>query len=870
MPSASNLALGELAINIADGKLYYNSGGTVQLIAANLLPIANGGTFSTSIPTAGAISYGNGSSYQFTAVGTTGQLLTSAGAGVPTWSNIADIAVTSLSFGTTGLTPATATQGAITVAGTLAIGSGGTNTTATPTAYGVAYGTGTAYAFTAAGTAKQVLSANISAAPTWTTLTSGTSILYGDGSGGFSNVTIGTGVSFAGGTLSATGTGGTVTSVTGTSPVVSSGGTTPAISLASGYGDTLNPYAAKTANYVLAGPTTGAATVPAFRALVAADIPTAALSKTDDTNVTLTLGGSPTTALVNAASLTLGWSGQLAVGRGGTGLSAGISGGIPYFSSTSAMTSSALLTQYGVIYGGGAGASPVATAAGTTGQILTATTGGAPTWSSTYAGTVTSVSFTGGIITVATASTTPALTVAGTSGGIPYFSSATTWATSAALAANAIVLGGGAGAAPATTTTGTGVVTALGVNTGTAGAFVVNGGVLGTPSSGTVTNLTGTASININGTVGATTANTGAFTTVSATGVITSTVATGTAPFTVASTTQVANLNAATAGTAAALSATLAATSGGTGQSSYAVGDLLYASTTTALSKLADVATGNALISGGVSTAPSWGKIGLTTHVSGTLPVANGGTNLTSFTANGIMYASSTSALATGSALTFDGTNFLTTGKATASAFTVTANTNPVNGINLYGTNSLGLFTNSAVSVFINASQQIGILNQNPQVALDVGVATVSGLATYGGLIRITGYNTAATAAQGLEFQGRSDVAGYGNRISHRSNNGDLVFEGRANSATWTELVRMFPSGGVSIGNTTDPGATNLSVSGTVRTQGYTVATLPAAGTAGRKAYVTNALAPAFGSAVVGGGAVVIPVFDNGTTWIVG
>jgi hypothetical protein len=72
------------------------------------------------------------------------------------------------------------------------------------------------------------------------------------------------------------------------------------------------------------------------------------------------------------------------------------------------------------------------------------------------------------------------------------------------------------------------------------------------------------------------------------------------------------------------------ATAGGTGQTSYAVGDLLYADTTTTLAKLADVATGNALISGGVSTAPSWGKIGLTTHVSGTLPVANGGTNASS------------------------------------------------------------------------------------------------------------------------------------------------------------------------------------------------------------------------------------------------
>jgi len=66
---------------------------------------------------------------------------------------------------------------------------------------------------------------------------------------------------------------GTVTSVTGTSPIASSGGTTPAISLASGYGDTQNPYASKTANYFLASPN-GSAGVPTFRAVVAADIPT--------------------------------------------------------------------------------------------------------------------------------------------------------------------------------------------------------------------------------------------------------------------------------------------------------------------------------------------------------------------------------------------------------------------------------------------------------------------------------------------------------------------------------------------------------------------------------------------------------------------
>lgn len=47
----------------------------------------------------------------------------------------------------------------------------------------------------------------------------------------------------------------------------------------------------------------------------------AALTKTDDTNVTLTLGGSASTALVNAASLTLGWAGELAISRGGSGAS---------------------------------------------------------------------------------------------------------------------------------------------------------------------------------------------------------------------------------------------------------------------------------------------------------------------------------------------------------------------------------------------------------------------------------------------------------------------------------------------------------------------------------------------------------------------
>ena len=148
---------------------------------------------------------------------------------------------------------------------------------------------------------------------------------------------------------------------------------------------------------------------------------------------------------------------------------------------------------------------------------------------------------------------------------------------------------------------GTGVATALAVNVGSAGAFVVNGGALGTPSSGTVTNLTGTASININGTVGATTATTGAFTTISATGVITSTVATGTAPFTVASTTQVANLNAATAGTAtnATNTAITAATSGATNYLTFVTATSGNLPQLVNSSITADASTGT--ITGGIS-----------------------------------------------------------------------------------------------------------------------------------------------------------------------------------------------------------------------------------------------------------------------------
>jgi hypothetical protein len=74
-------------------------------------------------------------------------------------------------------------------------------------------------------------------------------------------------------------------------------------------------------------------------------------------------------------------------------------------------------------------------------------------------------------------------------------------------------------------------------------------------------------------------------------------------------------------------------------------GDLVQGTGANTAAKLVAVATGNALISGGVGVANAWGKIGLTTHISGTLAEGNGGTNQTTYTQGDILYASATNVL---------------------------------------------------------------------------------------------------------------------------------------------------------------------------------------------------------------------------------
>lgn len=462
---------------------YFNNINTIVGGGTGVTPTTSGGTGTSVEPLNGQILIGNNTGAYTVAYLTAGTGLFQTPASGALTVGISDTGITAGSYGSASavstfnvnaqgqLTSAATTPISISTSqitsGLLAIARGGTNSLATPTNGGISYGTGTAYAFSVAGIAGQVLTSAGAASPTWTSQSSlavGTatnlaggatgSVPYQASAGSTTFLSAGTNgqvLTLAAGVPTwVNPTTGTVTSVTATAPVVSSGGAAPNISMAAAT-TSVNGY----------------------------------LTSTDWT--TFNNKGSGT--VTSVAALTLGTT--------GTDLTSSVATG----------TTTPVITLN------------VPTASASNRGALSAADW--TTFNNKGSGSVTSVSFTGGLISVATATTTPALTVAGTSGGVPYFTSASTWASSAVLASNALMIGGGVGATPATTTTGTGVLTALGTNIGTAGSFVVNGGALGTPSSGTVTNLTGTASININGTVGASTPSTGAFTTLSATSQLT-------------------------------------------------------------------------------------------------------------------------------------------------------------------------------------------------------------------------------------------------------------------------------------------------------------------------------------------------------------
>ena len=192
------------------------------------------------------------------------------------------------------------------------------------------------------------------------------------------------------------------------------------------------------------------------------------------------------------------------------------------------------------------------------------------------------------------------------------------------------------------------------------------------------------------------------------------------------------------------LAGTLNAANGGTGQSSYAVGDILYASGATTLSKLVSVATGNVIISGGVTTAPSWGKVGLTTHVTGTLPVANGGTGAATFTTNGILYGNGTSAIQVTSQ---GGANTILTANAGAPSFSATptigtsvtvplviGGTSASSTLTLQSTSGSGTTDNILFKVGSNGATTAMTINTNGRVGIGTNGLTDTTLKVWGSL----------------------------------------------------------------------------------------------------------------------------------------
>ncbi len=416
-----------------------NVGGFIPLP----LSVANGGTGDATLTSHGLL-YGNGTSaVGVTAAGTTGQVLSGSTGSAPIWTTVSSSLVSSLSFGSTGLLPNSATTGAITVTGTLATGSGGTGLTGYTTG-DLLYASGTStLSKLAAGTSVQLLHGGTT--PSWaavglTTDVTGTlpvanggsgatsftanGVLYGNTASAFGVTSAGTTGTYLKGNTGSAPTFGTLASdtvstigfgTTGLTPSAATAGVvTVAGTLVAGNGGTGR--ATLTANSVLYGNGTGTVglvtpgttgqilvgvtgSAPVFTSVPASGV------STIDFNTT---GLTPNTATGGIVSV----GGTLVVANGGTGAASLAANQLLIGAGTSAISPFTAGTT-GQILLGSTGAAPAWLGAGTTGQILTGVTGLAPSWAAATGVAVTSISFGSTGLTPNT-TTQGAVTVAGT------------------------------------------------------------------------------------------------------------------------------------------------------------------------------------------------------------------------------------------------------------------------------------------------------------------------------------------------------------------------------------------------------------------------------------------------------------------------